>query len=58
MKKVTPEMRKKLVEIAVQNNFLDGGKKTKVFRQMMYRFGPEVHKYLVQINEEYRQVFW
>jgi len=32
MKKVTPEMRKKLIEIAAANHLLDSGKKTSVFR--------------------------
>jgi hypothetical protein len=32
MKKVTPEMRAKLIEIAKTNNVLDSDKKSSVFR--------------------------
>jgi len=56
MKKVTPEMRAKQIEIANTNHLLDSDKKSKVFRQDTYRFGPEVHKFLIQTSPEYREV--
>jgi len=51
-------MRAKLIEISATNNMLDSGKKSKIFRQVMYRFGPEVHKFLIQTSPEYRQICW
>lgn len=58
MKTITPEMKQQLLEIQNLNNFFDGRKHAShIFRQAMFRFGPEIHNYLINRSEEYRAAY-